>query len=239
MKVDVIVTAGTPATRAAQKATSTIPIVFGSTGDPVGSGIASNLAHPGGNITGLSAVTSDFAPKHLEMLLSMVPKLSRVAVLMHPASPVHPLIVKELQAAMLKAGVKILPAKARTPQEIDIAFSTIARENAGAVIVLADTLFTQQHRQIARLAAKNRLPSIASIREFPEVGGLMSYGPNFADMYRRAATYVDKIFKGAKPSDLPVEQPTTFELVINRKTAKALGLAIPESLLISANKVIG
>jgi putative ABC transport system substrate-binding protein len=161
-----------------------------------------------------------------------------VAVLLNPANSAHGAILKSVQSAAQSAGVTILPAEARTPQEIDSAFSRMARQSAGAVYLVQDPLFRQQWRQIVELTAKHRLPSITATREFPEAGGLMSYGPNYADNYRRAATYVDKIFKGANPADLPVEQPTKFELVINRKTAKALGLTIPQSLLISADKVI-
>ena len=237
LKVDAIVTAGAPATRAAQKATATIPIVMGSVGDPVGAGLVRSLAQPGGNITGISNLNQEIGPKRLEMLLSMVPKLARVAVLVNPDNtPVE--LLKQVQAAARKSNVKILPVNARTPQGIENAFSMMAQEKAGAVIVAQDPFFVQQVRQIAQLAAKHRLPSVAGIQEYVDAGGLMSYGQNRADNYRRAATYVDKILKGAKPADLPVEQPTTFELFINRKTAKALGLKIPQSLLISADKVI-
>jgi putative ABC transport system substrate-binding protein len=238
LKVDVIVTAGPAATSAAQKATTTIPIVFGGANDPVGSGFVKSLARPAGNITGLSNVSVEMSPKLLEMLLSTMPKLSRVAVLMNPSNSGHATMLKNVQAAAQKANVKVLPVEARTPQEIETGFSVMTKENAKAVIVVRDALFNQQVRQIAELAAKNRLSSIAQIREYVDAGGLMSYGPSITDSYRRAATYVDKIFKGAKPGDLPVEQPTKFELLINRKTAKALGLTVPQSLLISADKVI-
>jgi putative ABC transport system substrate-binding protein len=238
LKVDVIVTAGPAATSAAQKATTTIPIVFGGANDPVGSGFVKSLARPAGNITGLSNVSVEMSPKLLEMLLSTMPKLSRVAVLMNPSNSGHATMLKNVQAAAQKANVKVLPVEARTPQEIETGFSVMTKENAKAVIVVRDALFNQQVRQIAELAAKNRLSSIAQIREYVDAGGLMSYGPSITDSYRRAATYVDKIFKGAKPGDLPVEQPTKFELFINRKTAKELGLTIPQSLLISADKVI-
>ena len=238
LNVDVIVVAGSPATSAAQKATTTIPIVMGSIGDPVGSGFIKSLARPGGNITGLSNIAGDLSPKHLEMLLSFVPKLSRVAVLVNPTNSSHSTILKGIQAAASRVGVNILPLEAGNPQEIENAFSMMAQQNAGAVIVALDAFFLQQGRQIAELASKNRLPSVSGSREYAEAGGLISYGQNIADHFRRAATYVDKILKGAKPADLPVEQPTKFELLINRKTAKALGLTIPQSLLISADKVI-
>jgi len=238
LKVDVIVVAGAATTSAAQKATTTIPIVLGSSIDPVGSGFAKSLARPGGNITGLSNLTGDLGPKHLEMLLSMVPKLSRVAVLMNPGNSAHANILKTIQSAAQRTNAMILPAEARTAPELESAFSAMTQGKAGAVIVPRDGLFIQQARQIAELSAKKRLPCIATFREYVEAGGLMSYGPSLTDLFRRAATYVDKIFKGAKPGDLPVEQPTKFELVINRKSAKALGLTIPQSLLISADKVI-
>jgi putative ABC transport system substrate-binding protein len=238
LKVDVIVTAGTPAIRAAQKATTTIPIVMGNAGDPVGSGFIASLARPGGNITGLSNVAVDISPKLLEMLLSMAPKLSRVALLVNPDNSANVTTVKNVQVAAQRVGAKVLPVQARTPQEIENAFSTMTREHAGAVIVPGDTLFNTYQRKIAELAAKNRLLSISGYWQYAEAGGLMNYAQNMPDQLRRAATYVDKILKGAKPGDLPVEQPMKLELVINRKTAKALGLTIPQALLISADRVI-
>ncbi len=238
LKVDVIIAGGTPATRAAQKATTTIPIVMVSVGDPVGTGLVKSLARPGGNITGLSNLSVDIGPKRLEMLLTMVPKLSRVAFLVNPSNTANMKTLESVQAAGKKRGVTILGVEARTPQEIDNAFSLMRQQNAGALIVGLEGLFNQQKSQIAELTAKHRLPSITGDRIYAEAGCLMSYGTNLADIFRRAATYVDKIFKGAKPGDLPVEQPTKFELVINGKTAKALGLKIPQSLLISADKVI-
>ncbi len=238
LNVDVIVTAGTPATSAAQKATATIPIVMGTASDPVGSGFIKSLARPGGNITGLTYIPGEVSPKQLEMLLTMVPRLSRVAVLVDSRDSSHAEILKSVQAAAQMTRAKILPVEARTPQEIERAFSAMVREKAGAVLVVSGGLFNQQARQIAELAVKKQLPSISTRGEYAEVGGLMSYGTNFREGFRRAATYVDKILKGAKPGDLPVEQPTKFELIINGKTAKALGLKIPQSLLISADKVI-
>ena len=238
LKVDLIVAASPQATRAAQKATTTLPIVFGSGGDPVGSGFVKSLAHPGGNITGLSNLAHDLGPKRLEMLLDMVPRLSRVVLLMNPDNPGHIAVLKNIEPAAAKRNVKILPVKAHTEREIGDALSSMTKEKAQAFLVAQDPLFSQQRRQIAEWAVKNRLPSIYGAREYAEAGGLMSYGPNLADLYRRTATYADKIFKGAKPADLPVEQPTKFELIINGKTAKALGLKIPQSLLISADKVI-
>src|SRR5258706_13068885 len=212
LKVDVIVTAGPATISAAQKATTTIPIVFGGANDPVGSGFVKSLARPGSNTTGLSTVSVEISPKLLEMLLSTVPKLSRVAVLINPSNSGHATMLKNVQAAAQRAKVKVLPVEARAPQEIETAFFVMTKETAGAGIVDRDALFNQQVRQIAQLAAKHRLSSIAQIRDYVEAGALMSYGPSITEAYRRAATYVDKIFKGAKPGDLPVEQPTKFEL---------------------------
>jgi putative tryptophan/tyrosine transport system substrate-binding protein len=237
LSVDVILALGPPGAIAAQKATTTIPIVFVVSTDPVGAGLVKSLAQPGGNITGLSNLAGDLSPKHLEMLLALVPKLSRVAVLLNPGNSAHATILKNVQAASQKAGIKILPVHAQTPQEIESAFSMMVRENAGAVIVALDPLFIQQGAQIAEQAAKHRLPSIFANREYAEAGGLMSYGQNQVDIYRRAAGYVDKILKGAKPGDLPVEQPTRLELLINSKAAKALGLTIPQSLRVSAEMI--
>jgi putative ABC transport system substrate-binding protein len=238
LKVDVIVAAGPPAISAAQKVTTTVPIVMANSGDPVGSGFVKSLAHPGGNITGRSNLSGDVGPKQLEMLLSMVPKLSRVAVLMNPTNSGNSAMLKVVEIAAQKVRVKVLPMEVRTTQEIETAFSEMARRKAGAVIVARDPFLNRQLREIAELAAKNRLPTISGIREFVEAGGLMSYGASLTDMWRRVATHVDKICKGAEPADLPVEQPTTFELLINGKTAKTLGLKIPNSLLIGADKVI-
>ena len=238
LKADVILALGPPGAVAAQKATTTIPIVFVVSTDPVAAGLVKSLAQPGGNITGLSNLAGDLSPKHLEMLLAMVPKLSRVAILLNPANSAHAAVSKNLQTAAQKAGIKALLVTAQTPQEIETAFSTMVRENAGAVIVALDPLFIQQVPQIAAQATKHRLPSIFANREYAEAGGLMSYGQNQVDIYRRAAGYVDRIFKGGKPSDLPVEQPTKLELLINNKAAEQLGLTIPQSLRISADKVI-
>ncbi len=238
LRVDVILAAGVQPTSAAQKATATIPIVMGNSSDPVASGFVASLAKPGGNITGLSNLVGDLGPKHFEMLRSMAPKLPRVAILMNPTNSAHATILKTVQTAALRDNVKVLSLQAQSTQEIESAFLAMTRENVRAVILANDLFLNQQGRQIAKLAAKNRLVSVAAVREFVEAGGLMSYGPNFAEIYRRAATYVDKILKGTKPGDLPVEQATKFELFINGKTAKALGLKIPQSLLIMADKVI-
>jgi putative ABC transport system substrate-binding protein len=236
LKVDVIVTLGSPAISAAQKATTTIPIVMTSAGDPVGSGFVKSLARPGGNITGLSNMAGDIAAKFIDLLRSVVPKLSRVAML--TPSTTYGELSKSVQAAAQKAGVKTLMAEASTPQEIENAFAMMVREKADAVFVGSPAVFAQQHRQIAELALKYRLPSLFQDRVNVEVGGLMSYGQKLTDNYLRSATYVDKIFKGAKPGDLAVEQPVSFELVVNLKTAKALGLTISQSLLLRADEVI-
>ena len=239
MKVGIIIAVGSLATGAAQKATTTIPIVMVSVSDPVGTGLIKSLARPGGNITGLSDLLGDISSKHLELLLDMVPKLTRVAVMVNPVNGSNATILKNIQVAAQRTAVKILPAEIESAQKIEQAFSLMIKNKDGAVIVASDGLFFQQASQIAKLAAKNRLPTISWIREYVEAGGLMSYGSNLAEQYRRAAIYVDKIFKGANPGDLPVEQPTKFEMFINGKTAKALGITIPQSLLISADKVIG
>ena len=238
LKVDVILAGGSAGVQAAQQTTVSIPIVMASVIDPLHSGFVASLAHPGGNITGLSNMTSDLSPKHLEMLAKTVPNLSRVAVLMNPANPAHPAILRSLQAAAQRVGIVVLPAEARTREQVESAFSAMAKQRAGAMILAIDAFFTQQAPRIAELAARNRLPSISAFREYAEAGGLMSYGQSLADNFRRAASYVDKILKGAKPGDLPVEQSVKFELVINRKTARALGLAIPAEIIGFADQVI-
>jgi putative ABC transport system substrate-binding protein len=239
LNVDVIVAPSSSAIRAAQQATTTIPIVFLSTGDPVGSGFVASLARPGGNITGLSNTNLDVSAKLLELLMAMAPKLSRVAVLGNPGSSTHSAILKSVQdAALSRAGVRVLSVEVRTREEIERGFVGMTQNRADGVMVAADAFLNEQSQHIAPLALKHRLPSISQPRVYAEAGGLMSYGPNTADSYRHAATYVDKILKGAKPADLPVEQPTKFELVVNLKTAKALGLKIPESIRIRADEVI-
>jgi len=238
LKVDVIVAASSPGARAAQKATATIPIVMVSVGDPVGFGFVKSLARPEGNITGMSNMARDALAKQMEMLLSMVPKLSGVALLLNPSNPGNIGGLATVEAAARAHGIKILRADAQTPQEIDNAFSWMRQQNARALLLMPDVFFQQQKNQIVQLAAKHRLPTMGTFGEYAEAGGLMSYGANLADQYLRVATYVGKILKGAKPGDLPVEQPTKFELIINRKTAKALGLTIPQTLLVSADKVI-
>ena len=238
LKVAVIVAASPPAIQAAQQATTTIPIVMVSVADPVGLGFVASLSRPGGNVTGLSTLNVDLSSKYLELLRVAVPKLSRVAVLVKPDHPHHPDELKIIQAAAKTTGVNVSPLQASTASQIEAALGAMTRERAGALIVLPDAFFRTHGRQIAELAMKNRLPTMFATPEWVEAGGLMSYGQNTVERFRRAATYVDKILKGVKPADLPVEQPTQFELVINRKTAKAIGLTISQDLLFRADKVI-
>ena len=238
LKVDAIVTAGGQSVRAAQQATTTVPIVMGTPGDPVANGFVKSLARPGGNITGTSTMAGDTVTKLLEMLLGMQPRLKRVAVLWNPASAGHLPVLDILKNASQRVGVKIVPIEIRDAGEIAAAFVRMKRDAVDGVLMSQDPLFTLHLRTIADLALKNKLPSVASIRQYTEAGGLMNFGPSFADSYRLAAVYVDKILKGAKPADLPVQQPMKFEMFINGKTAKALGLTIPHALLISADKVI-
>ena len=238
LNVELIVTPTTPVSRAAQQATTTIPIVMVNVGDPVSAGLVKSLARPGGNITGLSNLVSDTNNKRIEMLLSMAPKQARVVYLLNPDNPQAVLSSKAVQATGQKRGVTILLAEARTPQEIDKAFASFRQQNVGALVVGLDGFFQQQRSQIVELTVKHRLPSISADSKYAEAGGLINYGTNLIEHFRYVATFVDKILKGAKPADLPVEQPTKFELIINGKTAKALGLKIPQSLLISADKVI-
>ena len=236
LKVDAIVAAAPQSVRAAQQATTTIPIVMGTPGDPVTNGFVKSLARPGGNITGGSTMPGDTVTKLLEMLLGIQPGLKHVAVLRNPSG--NALVLDILKTAAQGVGVKILPVEIREAGEIAAAFVRMKREAADGLLLLQDQIFTPHLRTIADLALKNKLPSVASIRQYTEAGGLMNFGPSFVDSYRLAAVYVDKILKGAKPADLPVEQPVKFEMFINGKTAKTLGLKIPQSLLISADKVI-
>ena len=237
LKPDVIVAGGSPAIRAMQKATATIPIVM-STGDPVGSGFVASLARPGGNITGLSTGNGDVSAKYLELLMSVTPKLSRVAILGDTGSSTHGAIVKNVRAAAQRTGVTVMQVDVRTQEEIVSSFTNIAREHANGVITAPTPLVIEQGRQIAELAAKFRIPTIYGYGRSVDAGGLMSYASNLNMIYGKLATYVDKILKGAKPADLPVEQPNEFELVVNLKTAKALGITFPPSILARADRVI-
>ena len=241
LKVDVIVTQSTVAALAAKQATRTIPIVFGAVSDPVATGLVASFAQPGGNVTGSSFFTPELVGKSLQLLKQTVPGVSRVAVLWQPAAFAEPQGKALLEAAELAArtlGVQLHVVGARGPDDLDRAFSEMTRARVNALTVLSSPWLVMERQHLAAVAAKSRLPAVYPWREAVESGGLMSYGPNARDLFRRAATYVDKILKGTKPADLPVEQPTKFELVINLKTVKALGLTIPPSLLARADQVI-
>ena len=240
LKVDLIVaSAGTQVATAAKNATETIPIVMIFVRDPVGTGLIASLARPGGNVTGVSGYAGlEIVAKQLELLKETVPKIRRVAILSNPANAYHQLAIREANVAARSLGVQLQLLEARGPNEFDGAFAAMAKERVGALLVLSDAMLNSHRTRLADLAARSRLPAAYGVRESVEAGGLMSYGPSFLDLYRRSAAYVDKILKGAKPADLPVEQPTKFELVFNLKTAKALGLTIPQSLLQRADQVI-
>ena len=239
LKVDVLVSGGgSSATRALKQATNTIPIVMTAGSDPVAAGFVASLARPGGNITGLTLGGLELSGKRLELLKEAVPKLSRVAVLGNPDGATYGPQMKEMEVAAQALGLQLQPVALRESSDLENVFSAITRGGAGALIGLNSPEFAFHRRRIAELAVKSRLPAVYVDSEFVNDGGLMSYAPDFANLYRRAATYVDKILKGRKPADLPVEQPTKFELVINLKTAKQIGLTIPQSVLYRADKVI-
>ena len=238
LKVAVIVTAGTPATLAVKKATTSVPLVMLAVGDPVGTGIVPSLSHPGGNITGLTAISTEMDAKRLELLREVVPSVSYIALLWNAASPLQVLAEKQVQAAAQVLRMRVLSLGVKTEEEIKSALAVMARERPDALLVLADRLLLHHRALIMDFATRHRLPGVHAYRELVEAGGLMSFGPSYADMHKRAAYFVDRILKGAKPGDLPVERPLTFELVINLKTAKALGLTIPPSLLQRADQVI-
>src|SRR2546427_2477232 len=238
LPVDVLVAISTPAAAAAKQATSTIPVVIAAASDPVGARLVASLAHPGGNITGLSLLAPELSAKRLDLLTQAVSPLSRVAVLWNLDNEGMALRFRETQAASRVLGVSIQSVGVRTPADFDGAFATITREHPHGLLVMADTVTIGQRKRTADFAASNRIPAIYEQRDFVDVGGLMSYGIDVVDHFRRAASFVDKILKGAKPSDLPIEQPIKFELVINTKTAKALGLTIPQTLLLRADQVI-
>jgi ABC-type uncharacterized transport system substrate-binding protein len=235
LEVDVIVTGGTPAALAAKRATATIPVVIGAMGDPVGSGVVASLARPGGNITGLSlAIGGGFAGKYLELLREVVPKASRIAVL----QPAAATTLQDIERAARSLDLRLQIVEVNQPDQFDRAFAAMTAQHAAALIVTPSPFNSSHRDRIVSLAAKHRLPAMYGFRDFVDAGGLMAYGPSLSESWRRAATYVDKILKGAKPADLPVEQPTKFELTINLKTAKALGLTIPQTLLLRADQVI-
>lgn len=238
LPVDVIVSAATPASRAAKDATRSIPIVMVAVGEPVKTGLITSLSRPGANVTGLSLLTTDMSGKRLQLLVDLAHNLSRVGVLINPDNPVHALFLEETREAAQRSGLQLHSFFARNPREIEQVFDAAAAANAGALIVFDDPVIWNYRAQIVAHAAKRRLPAMYGYREFVDHGGLMSYGPDRIDHYRRTAVYVDKLLKGAKPSDLPVEQPTKFEFVVNVTTASALGLSVPTSLLLQADQVI-
>src|SRR5687768_14928298 len=239
LKVDLVVAAVTQASLAAKKATTAIPIVMIGVSDPVGTGLIASLARPGTNVTGTSSMTAEVVGKQLELLKETLPNVSRMAALWNPANPVFQAIqLKETASAARTLGVRLQFVEARGPDEIDRAFRVMTKNGTKALVVLGDPVFISHRKRIADLAAQRRLPAVSGTREHVESGGLMAYGPSFPDMYRRTAYYVDKILKGAKPADLPVEQPTKFELVINLKTAKQIGVNIPPIVMTRADKVI-
>jgi putative ABC transport system substrate-binding protein len=238
LKVEVIVTSGPAGTRAAKEVTNTIPIVMANDADPVGSGVVASLARPGGNITGLSSLAPEISGKRLELLKEIIPTLSRVAILGTSTRPGHAQALREVELAAGAFGVKLQYLDVLDPKDIETAFRAASKERAEAVLALGSPVFVLHRKQLADLAVKNWLPAIYDRREFVDDGGLLSYGVSLNDLHRRSATYVDKILKGAKPADLPVEQPTKFELVINLKTAKQIGLTIPPNVLSRADKVI-
>jgi putative tryptophan/tyrosine transport system substrate-binding protein len=237
LNVDVIVTTGTAAVVAAKQATSVIPIVFTSAGDPVATGLVASLARPGGNVTGLSNQLPDLAGKRLELLREIIPGLHRLAILTNVGNPIGALEMGEVQAAARTLGLEILPLEIRRAEDIGPAFEAL-KDRADALYVVAEPLLSSNHVRISTLALGARLPTLLGIRDYVEAGGLVSYGPNTPDLFRRAADLVDKILRGAKPKDIPVEQPAKFDLVINLTTAKALGLTIPPTLLARADEVI-
>lgn len=239
LEVALIVSEGTQGVTAARNATGTIPIVMTTVRDPVGTGLIASLARPGGNVTGMSGSAGlEIVAKQLELLKETVPEIRRVAILSNPANAYHQLAIREVNAAARSLGVQLQLLEARGPNEFDGAFAAMAKERVGALLVVSDTIFNNHRKRLADLAARSRLPAAYGVRESVEAGGLMSYGASFLDLYRRSAAYVDKILKGAKPADLPVEQPTKFELVINLRTASALGLTVPPALLARADEVI-
>jgi putative ABC transport system substrate-binding protein len=238
LQPDVILAIGTPAARAAKTATQTIPIVFARIADPIGLGLVPGLARPGGNLTGVSLLTRELAGKWLELLITAVPDAKRVGVFWDPSFPPAGPQLREIEGAARSLNLELVPAEVRGPDDIEPALRAMVGQRAGALVVVPGLIFSEHIQRITDLTAKARLPAMFYRREHVEAGGLMSYGTNFPDMYRRAAAYVDKILKGAKPADLPVEQPTKFELVINLKTAESLGLTIPPILLVRADEVI-
>jgi putative tryptophan/tyrosine transport system substrate-binding protein len=237
-KVELIVTAGTLATIALKKATTTLPLVMIAVGDPVGTGLIASFAHPGGNLTGLTSISPELDGKRLELLREVVPKISYVAVLWNPTSPLQVVAERETQVAAKAMGIKVLSLGVQAAAEFDKAFATILRERARSLLVLADRLFLHHRVRIMDFANQNRLPGVHAYVELVDAGGLMSYGPSYAGMHRRAAYFVDRILKGSKPAELPVEAPAKFELVVNLKAAKQIGVTVPPEVLYRADKII-
>ena len=238
LNVDLIATAGTPAIQAVQRATATIPIVMSASADAVGTGLVAGLARPGGHTTGLTILIPELSATRLELLKQLVPNVRRIGVLWNATGPAGGLALKATEAAAQNLGLQVDAVEVRDPDALDAAFTTLAKGRAEALFIVEGPVLIALRSRIVELALKHRLPTIAPLREFADAGGLVAYGPSLVDMFRRSATYVDKILKGAKAADLPIEQPTRFELVINMKTAKALGLVIPKSLLLRADEVI-
>lgn len=237
-KVDVLVTAGTPATLAVKKTTSTVPLVMVAVGDPVGTKIVPNLAHPGGNITGLSSLAPDLEGKRLELLREVVPHLTHVAFFLNPANAFHTVSMRQALAAAKALKIELRPHEVRKTEDLDTAFANIAKDRPDGLLILADRVFLHNRKRLMDFATQQKLPSINAYRELVRAGGLMSYGPSYEDMHRRAAIYVDQILKGAKPGDLPIELPTKFNLFVNLKAALALGLEMPPLLLSRADEII-
>jgi putative ABC transport system substrate-binding protein len=238
LNVDLILTWGTPATLAAKQATATIPIVMGAIADPTGTGIVTNLARPGGNITGVTSISLELEAKRLELLKAVRPQIARVAIIWNPSNPVSALMLKQTQAAAETLRIELLPVGVKATREFADAFAAIARHRPDALSVQPEVLLLDQRTRILAFVAANGMPAVYGYREFVDAGGLMFYGPHWPDLFRRSASHVDKILKGAKPGDLPIEQPTKFQFVINMKTAKALGLTVPQSVLLRADQVI-
>ena len=236
--VEIIVTAGTPSAQAVEHASSTIPLVMVAVGDPVGTHLVASLAHPGGNATGLTSIAPDLEGKRLELLTQVAPHVSRVAVLWNPDNAFHVGAERQAREAAQVLHLDMVSVQVRTARDFDAAFDAITSRGAGAMSVLADRVFLHNRERIVEFAAKRRLPAVYPYRELVDAGGLMSFGPDYADMHRRAASYVDRILKGAKPADLPIEQPKQFNLIVNAKTAHALGIEVPAGLLLRASEVL-
>ena len=237
-KVDVIVTAGTPAALAVKKATSTVPLVMVAVGDPVGTGLVPSLARPDGNLTGLSSVAPDLEGKRLELLREIVPSVSRIAVFLNSVNPFHATSMRQAQTAGKTLGIKVQQYDIRKSEDLDGAFAAIRKERPDALLILADRVFLHNRERIVDFTGEQHLPNVNAYKELVEAGGLISYGPSYEDMHKRAAIYVNKILKGAKPGNLPIEQPTKFTLIVNLKAAKALGISMPPAVLSRADQVI-